>query len=447
MSPSRRPVLVSLASVFVVLFAQSMSTGAVRSLFKPDEFTSLGTLNATSGTITIDTNALTITGFGTGVAARSQSGAAELAVFTFESISLGPGVTINVVGDRGLVLGAKGDFYCGSTLNLAGGAGVGRDSSAGPSPGGLGGPGSEGGIPAGTTWSNPPTATAGSGGQGTKEGVYPLSDSFGHGVGGGLQVTQVRNNIGTAGGGGGYGGAGGQGGSIAGLPDYADGGIAYGDDLLTDLFGGSGGGGGRFLPDTLLNTRLGGGGGGGGAVELIAEGLLTVSGTIDVSGGRGGDGANICGGGGGSGGGVILAAPVLDVTGATILAKGGKGEGYTLSDGKGGFYNQGGYGGGGGGGRVAFYTLNLSGLSSATVDVSGGLKGLGQFGIYGTDGLSGTFRYYGDGLANTQDLAYPVPEPAAWTLLVLGAIGVGCRLLIPHRGPSWPGGACLGRRS
>ena len=380
-----------LCAATMVALVTSGQAGVVHSLFKPDPFSSLGTLSATAGVIDIDTDALTITGFGSGVTALSQSGGVEVAVFTFDAIDLGAGVTLNVTGSRGLVLASKSDFHFASALNLAGSNGSSGTNSV-LIAGGAGGAGAEDGTPGASTSSAPPGATGGNGGYGTQQGLHALSDSYGHGAGGGLQIDSGVSQ-GGAGGGGAYGGAGGNGG---GLDGTRLGGSVYGDDLLAELFGGSGGGGGRY--DN--NTTAGGGGGGGGAVELIAADSLTVSGTIDVSGGTGGYGVNRIGGGGGSGGGVLLAAMDLDVSGATILANGGSG--YINSSNP----LNGGLGGGGGGGRVAFYTNQLTGLGTATVDVSGGLQGTGQYGAAAQDGAAGTFRYFNDSLGYRNTLAY-----------------------------------------
>ena len=376
----------------VVLLAASVAySGTVNSLFMPDQFTSLGTLNATTGTISIDTDALTITGFGNGVAAASQWGGVELAVFTFDSINIGSGVTLDVTGNRGLVLAAKSDLNFASALSVKGGDG--SSSGTDPVTPGSGGPGADDGTPGGPPSSTPPGATRGNGGYGTEQPVQPVEMAFGHGAGGGLQMDSGPAR-GGAGGGGAYGGAGGTGG---GFDSHGDGGAVYGDDLLTELYGGSGGGGGRY-PGA---TTYGGGGGGGGAVEFIAAQTLTVSGTLEAGGGTGGFGANRIGGGGGSGGGIILAARTLDLTGASVLANGG--DGYI----KPGDPLHGGLGGGGGGGRVALYANALSGLPSATVDVSGGLKGTGQYGSGQTDGFDGTFRYHGDGVGTPGEMTFP----------------------------------------
>ena len=380
---------VLLASLWLAT-TNSIHAGTINSIFRPQQFASLGTLNATGGTtINIDTDALTFDfgGLSAGVAATSQGGGVEMAVFTFDSIDIAAGVTINVTGNRGLVLASKGDFNFASTLSLVGGNGA---TAALTPAGGIGGSGAEDGVPGGSFNSSPPDSTHGQGGQGSSL-AHDLSLGLGHGVGGGLQMNAPAG-AGGAGGGGGYGGAGGMG---SGYLSHGDGGANYGNDLLSELYGGSGGAGGRF---DSPNSARGGGGGGGGAVELIAAGTLTVSGTVDVSGGTGGYGQNYLGGGGGSGGGIILAAPTLNVSGASILAKGGNASSTSPT--------QGGMAGGGGGGRIALYANAINGLPAATVDADGGAKGTGQYVAPGTDGSPGTFRYHSDGVGTQGELTY-----------------------------------------
>ncbi|MDZ7615863.1 MAG: LamG domain-containing protein, partial [Patescibacteria group bacterium] len=369
----------------------------VHSLFKPDQVASLGALNATTGTISINTDSLTFDfeGVRYGATAASQGGGVELAMFTFDSIHIGSGVTVQVTGNRGLVLASKSNFTFASTLDVAGKTG-GSGSSNTLIAGGAGGSGAESGTPGGPTSSAPPAATRGMGGSGTRQGPgwHALSLSYGRGTGGATQQdTTNTSGGGSAGGGGAFGGAGGTGGGVNAV---GPGGAVYGNDLLTELFGGSGGGGGRYYGD----STTGGGGGGGGAVELIAAGILTVSGTINVAGGIGGYGVNRLGGGGGSGGGVILAASTLDVTGAQILARGGNAHINPDND------KNGGLGGGGGGGRVAFYANQVIGRTAETVSVDGGMKGTGQFGSTPTNGNAGTFRHFGDGIGSRGELLY-----------------------------------------
>lgn len=91
-----------------------------------------------------------------------------------------------------------------------------------------------------------------------------------------------------------------------------------------------------LFPDTTGDARGGGGGGGGGAVEIRAQGVITLaaSALINADGGAGGAGEVTAtssfggGGGGGSGGGVILksAADVQVHGSARILLRGGGGD-------------------------------------------------------------------------------------------------------------------------
>jgi len=113
-------------------------------------------------------------------------------------------------------------------------------------------------------------------------------------------------------------------------PQSGFGGIAYGIPAIADLRGGSGGGGGGNDDDGLpfVNDDPGGaGGGGGGALSLEVGGVLVIAGTIEASGGRGGNGFMQSGaGGGGSGGALRLrAGRVADLTSGKLLARGGTG--------------------------------------------------------------------------------------------------------------------------
>lgn len=92
------------------------------------------------------------------------------------------------------------------------------------------------------------------------------------------------------------------------------GGSAYGDSRLVHLTAGSGGGGGgtgiRFVPTSMtISDKTGGGGGaGGGAIEIAADGVVDINGSILCDGGVGGDGAaGPYGGQGGPGSGGAIA--------------------------------------------------------------------------------------------------------------------------------------------
>ena len=348
-----------------IALGATVAEGAVvlGSVFNPTEFTALDSgagLNLTAGdSLTFDTNSLQITGtIGgaavsySGVAANSEGGGVELAVFTFSSVNVGAGATVNVTGTRGLVVGSQSNLYLGSTIGgLAGQAGVVGSSS--PS-GGAGGVGAEGGVRGTSYASDPPGANRGNGGN---AGVGVAYDGVGYGAGQKAGANQM------AGGGGAYGGEGGDAPSSGG-----DGGVVYGDAALTELYGGSGGGGGQHVSDS--NNPYGGGGG-GGVLELVAAGTITVDTTLLLAGGAGGGGTGDydCGGGGGSGGGVILAADQVHF-GASALIDIGGGEGTPVKqDGR--------NGGGGGGGRAALYANSITGTSdvSSLVDLAGGTAG------------------------------------------------------------------------
>ncbi|WP_398492788.1 hypothetical protein [Variovorax sp.] len=98
---------------------------------------------------------------------------------------------------------------------------------------------------------------------------------------------------------------------------------SYGSPALVPLIGGSGGGGGR---GSLVYPGSGGGGG-GGAILIAASGTLTITGTINASGGTGGNlivpnGSQDWDGGGGSGGAIKLVATAIKGAG-TLRADGG----------------------------------------------------------------------------------------------------------------------------
>jgi hypothetical protein len=131
----------------------------------------------------------------------------------------------------------------------------------------------------------------------------------------------------TGAGGGGYGDTGGNGGKHGGTTG-ATGGPVAGTTAINPLLGGFGGG-----------TSGGMGGGGGGALQLAAEGALTISGGINAGGCGGGPGDGTHGGGGGgSGGAILVEAPTIHLTAAAKLAAngGGGGGGGDLTAGQGG---------------------------------------------------------------------------------------------------------------
>lgn len=225
----------------------------------PNDFASLGSLNVASGTLTINTTTLQVSGAATfnGLSVP-QSNGPSLAVFTFDDIAI-TGGNVVVTGTRPLVLLSKSDLLIVPTLNLS------APVVVNPGPGGYSG-----------TY----------GGNTGDDGIGP---GGGHG------------SVGAGATGGGHGGSGGHtfGGSYS-----LQGGSAYGD-LWQTLQGGSGGGG-----------TTGVGGGGGGAVQLSAVGDTSV-GTVLANGG----GQTTGGVAGGAGGGILITGE--SVTYGSMQAAGG----------------------------------------------------------------------------------------------------------------------------
>ncbi len=239
----------------------------------------------------------------------------------------------------GGVAGFAGTMGGGAKGGAGGGHGQGGGGGGIPSGcAGGGGGGGNGGGGGGGAQTSPSNTCAGGNGGGLGGPGGLAGPNGGHGSDPGTYASQSGLNSSLAGGGGG--------GSIGG---------AQNDLAVTNntLYPGSGGGGGG----TNGSAAGGGGGGGGGAIQIVAGGTLTVSGTIIANGGAGGNG--YAGGGGGSGGIIELAAPaVLVASSAAITARGGVG-GVATSP-------SGGSGGQGGLGRIRIaadqLTVNGTGL-------------------------------------------------------------------------------------
>lgn len=187
-------------------------------------------------------------------------------------------------------------------------------------------------------------------------GAGGSSKGSGSGSGRGGSGDGDDNNC-TGGGGGADGADGGDGGNIN------NGGSSFGAATIATLVGGGGGGGG--------GGNMGGdGGGGGGALQLVANGRVTVNGLSPLAGGInaggcGGRAGNSCGGGGGAGGMILIEAPVIELKSSTLAVNGGGGGG----------------GSGGGNGERG----NLS-TSKASGGKGGGGPGAGNSGGDGGDG-------------------------------------------------------------
>ena len=180
----------------------------------------------------------------------------------------------------------------------------------------------------------------------------------------------------SGGGGGGHGAAGGAGGR-SNATSSPVGGTAFGDAMITTLVGGGGGGGGGFFAG-------GSGGGGGGAIQLVANGTISINAPIDAS-GCGGHGGAIAsaGGGGGAGGTILIEAPhvVIGATGVLAVNGGGGGGSDSGTDGNPGGPNAvraaGGTDGNGGSvvggpGGAASVVAGAAGINNATAGGGGG---------------------------------------------------------------------------
>jgi hypothetical protein len=425
MNATRGMVLVTAAAV--ALMAGTAGATTVGSQFDPADYTSLGSLTPTTSVDFftgdgVSAPTVTIDGGGAiaGTTATSQSGNVELAIFTFDAVNVGSGVTVGVTGNRGLVIASQGNLTFSSTLSLNGGA-----TGYGTTTGGAGGPGGEGGVPA-TSYDSGAAAASqddrGDGGDATPGAL----DGIGYG-GGDVCDTWSSSNpkIQVKGVGASYGG-------LGGTPPETDPGettgttATYGDEEMTDLYGGSGG--------SSSNKQRSGraGSGGGGALELTAAGTLTVDGTLEAKGGKTRQRGKNFGGGGGSGGGILLTAPEIVFSGLVDVS-GGPTE-HRDDDPR--------SGGAGGGGRVAFYTDSLIGISGEPLDAlspldTWPLNGGGEVIIAGgtSEGdYPGSEGTYFVGEYNLGEPTVVIPEPASALAVMLGAGAVGGYLRRRRRG-------------
>lgn len=246
------------------------------------------------------------------------------ATFEFSSFTLGAGFTLTVTGSQPLTLRSLGAVTIAGTLSLDGAAGA-AGSGGGTPAGGSG----EGGGGAGGNGSpdNPTPATAGS----------PISASA---SGGAIGTNQNTGGDGEGGGGGCVGK------DASAVPDADPGKSGFVDlanagnctstravvaaALETTLVrGAGGGGGGSFLDLGPVTYKGGAGGAGGGALKISSLGAVSITGTVSLRGGAGGEapgggGVTAGGGGGGSGGvlwiqtyGTLGGAGALDLLGGT----------------------------------------------------------------------------------------------------------------------------------
>jgi hypothetical protein len=352
-----------------------ITPSALAAPLDPNGFTSLGTLNISSGMLTIDTSTLQVAGAAsfTGVVHAQGGGLPDIAVFAFDNINIGSGVTVTVSGARPVALLSKGNAVVGAALDVSAVDALFETVGGAAGPGGAGG--GDGGV-------HDP----------------PLAPTAGAGPGGG----------GVSGGGGGFGGAGG----LA-TQGPTSGGPAYGN-LATGLQGGSGGAGhnAMIFPQTGDWYPGSAGGGGGGAVEIGAIGQIQLA-SVTSRGGGAGD-SFLTAGGGGSGGAVLLHGTTISISGS-IIADGGESMTPQFVGGVGG-------GGGGGGGRVlAIPATYVLGAATPTASVAGGAGGGGMSGSAGVAEWAPTLTVIPSGQARLLDAAGVLSETLAGGFTLRGS--------------------------
>lgn len=237
------------------------------------------------------------------------------------------------------------------------------------------------------------------------------------------------------------------------LPVRSKGGLTYEVDATGTLptpEAGSGGGAAGHAKDqpwrssTSEGSGGGSGGAGGGFIDITSNGNISIFGTLDASGGNGGNGQRwngsgdrgiTGGGGGGSGGGIRLLTPndiVLTATTVITAAGGSGGVGARHSVTRAGIIKEDNDGGNGGNGRLVFEDNNsiIAGLPAANVTPSEGQEGFYR-------GVFNPNRFQGGGLSPqaTTDIfavgplnpTFVVPVQADFiaALPAAGAPGVG----------------------
>ena len=384
----------------------------------PEAFASLGASPFTSaGTYTInasqDQAAPTLSGPGIATPIQgvffSPSGGSvardEIAVFTFDVLSIPAGVTVQGAqnaNSRPIALLSRSTATIDGTVHVSGAGGGSAGSGGNAGPGGGGGGGGDGdGV-----------SSDGGGGVGFVNGD--------HGSGSGDGGSVEPGGGGTKGVGGAFGGCGGSG-TCTGFT----GGVPYGD-LSLRLQGGSGGGGGGVSRGP---GGAGGGGGGGGAVEVGAVEAVSIEGTILANGGAGGHGDDGGGGGGGAGGGILVHAPVVSLLGALHATGGAGGTG----------------GGHGGGGRVLILTADGT-LESGTLDANVNVASGGTSASNGVKELEASDLFNQPPVAQCQDLTVAAgPRCTATASIDNGSFDPDADLLTLTQAP--PGPYALGETS
>jgi hypothetical protein len=283
-------------------------------------------------------------------------------VWEFRTFRIRAGRTVRVTGVNPAIILVQGDVVieAGGRLQLRDGlatastnGGTGATTGA-ATPGGVGYAGGGNGGTADAIGAASNEGQSGRSGFGSPAGQGALGgQGAGRGGSNAAITTFTQSGTGYGGGGGGHSQVGMDGASAMsgnGLVTYKSANVpaagstypAMSDRMLLPSAG-SGGGAGGYGDQTQSTGRDGaggGGGGGGGFVDLTSSGNISIFGTIDCTGGRGGNGAagflylGGGGGGGGSGGGIRLLTPnSINVAGGTLTTAGGQAGGASGNSG------------------------------------------------------------------------------------------------------------------
>ncbi len=114
---------IGVTSIYLVLASMIAVQGAP---LDPNAFTSLGTLDVNAGTLTINTDTLAMSGAAafTGVVNVQGGGLPDIAVFTFDDLTIASGVTLTFQGSRPIAILSKGDATIEAVINVRGGNGL-----------------------------------------------------------------------------------------------------------------------------------------------------------------------------------------------------------------------------------------------------------------------------------------------------------------------------------
>ncbi len=295
----------------------------------------------------------------------TQQDGPEVLVASVENFTLEAGATLDLTGDRALLIAVWGTATIDGTIDADASLTV-------PGPGGAGayapalGCGTD---PTGNFGAAGSPATGAGGGALQGDGGTGGNSGGAKGLGG-AAPTIIHGGCAGGGGGAGSGAQGTRGAGGGALEISARQSITVGADASIHAAGGGGSPG-------RLALGGGGGGGAGGYIGLDAP-AVTIAGTITANGGGGGGGASDVADGSAGGNGRADDQPALGGAGATTsnigtCGRGGDGSaGGTLAGGTGASSSCGGAGGGGGAGYILIWSPVLDVSGTVSPPVTGG---------------------------------------------------------------------------